>query len=104
MAKDTGKTHSAASAMRQSKKKRLMEISSVEIIEPNSSGIKCEKLCSRNVQSAMMVLVRSARSFFPKKESGIFRSFSARVILAHTAFRIGCEIGGVILKPGGQER
>ena len=49
-------------------------------MDPASSGMKWEKLCSRKVQSAIMVLVRSARSFFPKKDSGIFRSRSAKVI------------------------
>ena len=34
-----------------------MEIRIVEMIEPASSGIKCEKLCSRKVQSAIIVLV-----------------------------------------------
>ena len=67
--------------MRQSNARRLMEIRTVEMIEPASSGIKCEKLCSKKVQSAMMVLVRSARSFFPKNDKGIFRRCSARVIL-----------------------
>ena len=38
-------------------------------MEPARTGNKCEKLCSRKVQSAMMVLVKSARSFFPKKET-----------------------------------
>ena len=81
MAKATGSTQSAASAMRQSNTKRLMEMKTVEIMEPASSGIKWEKLCYRKVQSAMMVLVRSARSFFPKKDRGILRSRSASVIL-----------------------
>ena len=67
--------------MRQSNIKRLMEIKAVEIMEPASSGIKWEKLCSKKVQSAIIVLVRSARSFFPKKDNGIFRSRSASVIL-----------------------
>ena len=70
----------AASAILQSVKSRPMEIRIVEMIEPASSGIKCEKLCSRKVQSAIMVLVRSAKSFFPKKERGILRRCSARVI------------------------
>ena len=81
IAKATGNTHSAANAMRQSNTKRLMEIKTVEMMEPASSGMKWEKLCSKKVQSAMMVLVRSAKSFFPKKDSGIFRSRSASVIL-----------------------
>ena len=77
MAKEMGSTHSAASAMRQSKAKRPMATSVVETMAPASSGMKWEKLCSRNVQSAMIVLVKSARSFFPKKERGILRSRSA---------------------------
>ena len=58
----------------------LTAIKTVEMMDPASSGIKWEKLCSKKVQSAIMVLVRSARSFFPKKERGIFRSRSANVI------------------------
>ena len=77
---EEGRTHKAASAILQSVKSRPMEIRIVEMIEPASSGIKCEKLCSRKVQSAIMVLVRSAKSFFPKKERGILRRCSARVI------------------------
>ena len=80
MAKDTGSTHNAARAMRQSKKNIPIDTRVVDIIDPKSSGIKCEKLCSKNVQSAMIVLVRSARSFLPKNDRGIFLSFSARVI------------------------
>ena len=79
MAKDTGSTHSAAKAIRQSTKSRPTATSTVEQMEPTSSGMKWEKLCSRKVQSAMMVLVRSDRSFFPKKDRGICRSRSARV-------------------------
>ena len=80
MAKDTGSTQRADSAMRQSYTRRQTAISTVEMTEPASSGMKWEKLCSRNVQSAIMVLVRSARSFLPKKERGIFRSCSASVM------------------------
>ncbi len=80
MAKETGRTHRAAIAMRQSKENSPIAIRRVEMMEPASSGIKWEKLCSKKVQSAMMVLVKSARSFLPKKESGIFRSCSARVM------------------------
>lgn len=36
---------------------------------------------SRYVQSAIIVLVRSARSFLPKNDRGIFLNFSASVIL-----------------------
>ena len=49
----------------------------VEIMEPKNSGIQCEKDCSSVVQSAMMVVVRSLKSRFPKKDRGSFRSFSA---------------------------
>ena len=80
MAKETGTTHNAAAAMRQSKKNSPAATSIVEIMEPNSSGIKWEKLCSKKVQSAMIVLVRSARSFFPKKDKGNLRNFSAMLI------------------------
>ena len=76
-----GSTHRAASAILQSKKKRLMAISTVEIIAPKNCGITCEKLCSSTVQSPSIVEVRSAKSFFPKKDSGSVRSFSAILIL-----------------------
>ena len=80
MAKATGSTHRAARASRQSNASRPRAISRVERMDPASSGMKWEKLCSRKVQSAMMVLVRSARSFLPKKDRGILRSCSASVI------------------------
>ena len=73
-------THKAARAMRQSKTNIPAATSVVERIEPISSGIKWEKAVSSVVQSAIIVLVRSARSFFPKKDSGIFLSFSASVM------------------------
>ena len=53
----------------------------VDIIEPTSSGMKCENAVSKVVQSDINVLVKSARSFLPKNDSGIFLSFSAKVIL-----------------------
>ena len=81
IANDTGSTHNDASAIRQSIIIRHTAMRLVEIIDPASSGIKCEKLCSRKVQSAMIVLVRSARSFLPKNESGSFLSLSASVTL-----------------------
>ena len=56
-------------------------ISVVEIQEPTSSGMKWEDAVSMVAQSAIMVLVRSDRSFFPKKDNGILRSCSARAIL-----------------------
>ena len=79
MATDTGMTHRAASAIRQSKTNSPTEISTVEISEPKIPGIKWEQTFSSTSQSAMMVLVRSARSRLPKKDSGSFRSRSARV-------------------------
>ena len=103
MAKATGNTHSAASAMRQSNTKRLMEIKTVEIMEPASSGIKWEKLCSKKVQSAMMVLVRSARSFFPKKDKRYFPQPFSQRNPPHAAFRIGGKIRGVVLKVSGKQ-
>ena len=78
--KDTGSTQSAASAIRQSKKKRLTATSAVETHAPISSGIKWEDAVSMVAQSAMIVLVRSDRSFFPKNDNGILRIFSASVI------------------------
>ena len=81
MAKETGSTQRAARAMRQSKKNRLIAMSTVKIIDPKNSGIQCENAVSNVAQSDMMVVVRSARSFLPKKDSGSLRSFSAREIL-----------------------
>ncbi len=66
MPKETGSTQREASAILQSKKNRLTEINTVERMAPANGGIKWENAVSRKVQSAMMVLVRSARSFFPK--------------------------------------
>lgn len=78
--KATGSTHNAATAMRQSKKNRLSAISVVEIREPISSGIQWEDAVSNRSQSLMMALVRSVKSRLPKKDSGSWRSFSAREI------------------------
>ena len=75
----TGITHTAAIAIFQLKKNRLITTMAVDISDPTSSGIQWEDAVSMMAQSLIMVLVRSARSFLPKKESGIFRSFSARV-------------------------
>ena len=79
MAMDTGITHSAASAMRQSNRNSPRAMSTVEIREPNRPGMKWEQVFSSTSQSAMMVLVRSAKSRLPKKDRGSFRSCSARV-------------------------
>jgi len=79
MAMDTGMTHSAASAMRQSKANRLTAISTVEIREPKRPGMKCEQVFSSTSQSDMMVLVRSAKSRLPKKDRGSFRRRSAKL-------------------------
>ena len=56
-------------------------MSVVEIIDPMSSGTQWDVPVSMVAASAMMVLVRSARSFLPKKDSGRRRSFSASAIL-----------------------
>ena len=72
-------THRAASAIRHSKANRLRAMSTVEMREPNRPGMKWEQSFSNTSQSAMMVLVRSARSRLPKKDRGSFRSRSARV-------------------------
>ena len=47
----------------------------VEMKEPTSSGIQWEHAVSSVAPSAMITLVRSARSFFPKKDNGKRRSF-----------------------------
>ncbi|SCH47108.1 Uncharacterised protein [uncultured Clostridium sp.] len=75
---DTGATHSTASPILQSAAKRPMPMSMVEIRAPISSGIKWENAFSTKAQSAIMVVVRSARSLFPKKERGRVLSRSAR--------------------------
>ena len=77
--KASGITHTAANAILQSKKNKLITTSVVEIIAPTSSGIQWELAVSNNAQSDMIVFVRSAKSFLPKKDSGILRSFSAKV-------------------------
>ena len=79
MAADTRMTHRAASAIRHSKANRLRAMSTVEMREPNRPGMKWEQSFSSTSQSAMMVLVRSARSRLPKKDRGSLRSLSARV-------------------------
>ena len=79
MATDTGMTHNAARAIRPSKANRLRAMSTVEMREPNRPGMKWEQSFSNTSQSAMMVLVRSARSRLPKKDRGSLRSRSARV-------------------------
>ena len=79
MATDTGMTHNAARAIRPSKANRLRAMSTVEMREPNRPGMKWEQSFSNISQSAMMVLVRSARSRLPKKDRGSLRSRSARV-------------------------
>ena len=77
----TGSTHTDASAMRQLNINSESAISVVDIIAPMSGQIWCDWLVSSTAQSFMIAEVRSARSFFPKNESGILRSFSARPIL-----------------------
>ncbi len=72
-------THNAARAIRHSKANRLRAMSTVEMREPNRPGMKWEQSFSNTSQSAMMVLVRSARSRLPKKDKGSLRSRSARV-------------------------
>ena len=79
--KDMGSTQSAARAILQSKKNKLIAIIVVDISEPTSSGIQCEDAVSSVAQSAIIVLVRSDKSFLPKNERGIFLNFSARAIL-----------------------
>ena len=76
-----GSTQSAARAILQSKKNKLIAIIVVDISEPISSGIQCEDAVSSVAQSAIIVLVRSDKSFLPKNERGIFLNFSARAIL-----------------------
>jgi hypothetical protein len=46
----------------------------------NSCGTACENVCSRSVQSSIMVAVRSDRFFSPKYASGSLRSFYASKI------------------------
>ena len=77
MANATGSGQTAASAMRQLKNSIDTAMTVVERIAPYSGATKWDWLCSSTAQSFMMEEVRSARSFFPKKDSGIFRSFSA---------------------------
>ena len=57
----------------------MPSLSTMESREPNRPGMKWEQSFSNTSQSAMMVLVRSARSRLPKKDRGSLRSRSARV-------------------------
>ena len=50
-------------------------------IEPNSCGIACEKVCSKSVQSPIIVVVRSDKSLFSKNDKGNLRRLSARFTL-----------------------
>ena len=79
MAKATGRGHTAARAMRQSKASRLRAMRTVEIQAPMRGQTKWDWLVSSTAQSFMMEAVRSARSFFPKKDRGSRRSCSARL-------------------------
>ena len=72
-------TQSAASAILGSNKNIPSEIRTVEISEPKSPGMKCEQVFSSTSQSDIIVLVRSARSRLPKKDSGSLRRRSARL-------------------------
>ena len=78
MPKETGSTHREARAMHQSKTKSPAAIKRVEISEPINSGTQWDNPPSNVAQSVIRTVVRSDRSFFPKKDRGIFRSFSAR--------------------------
>ena len=81
MINETGTTQNAARAILQSNINSESAISTVDIIEPTSSGIKCENAVSRKAQSAMNAELKSARSRFAKNERGSFLSFSASDIL-----------------------
>ena len=78
---ETGTTQTAAIAIFQLKKNKHIDIITVDITEPTSSGMKCENAVSKVVQSDIIVFVKSARSFLPKNDNGIFLNFSAKVIL-----------------------
>ena len=78
MPKETGSTHSEASAMRQSNIKIPIAIKSVEIREPINSGTQWDNPLSKVAQSAISTVVRSDRSFFPKNDRGILRSLFQR--------------------------
>ena len=67
--------------MRQSKNKKSdAPTKAVEITAPISSGIQWLEAVSIIAESAIIVCVRSERSFFEKNESGSLRSFSASVV------------------------
>ena len=78
--KDMGTTHSTASPIRQSAAIRHTPMIAVDRKAPMSSGIKWENAFSINALSAIMVVVKSARSRFPKKDMGRVLSLSARRI------------------------
>ena len=66
---------------------------------PNNCGIALENVLSNAVQSPIIVVVRSAKFFFSKNDSGSFLSFSASTILRFALSLYGAvkvrEDGGV---------
>ena len=54
-------------------------ITNIRIV-PNNCGIALENVLSNAVQSPIIVVVRSAKFFFSKNDSGSFLSFSASTI------------------------
>ena len=75
MAKATGRGHTAARAIFQLKASSPRAMTTVE----TQGQTKWDWLVSSTAQSFMMEAVRSARSFFPKKDRGSRRSCSARL-------------------------
>ena len=67
-------------------------------MDPASSGIKWEKLCSKKVQSAKIRKV-----FLSEEGEGDFPQPFRQCNTAHAAFRIGGKISGVILEVGCQQ-
>ena len=84
----------------------LSETRVVDIIDPDKvPAHKVRKRSvSKNVQSAMIVLVRSARSFFPKNDRGIFAELFRKSDTSDSALHISGEIRGIILKPGSGQK
>ena len=94
MAKATGSTHSAASAMRQSNTKRLMEIQ-----HGNKVGKALLQIGAVGHDGAGEI----GQILFSKEgQRNLPQPFGQRNP-SHTAFRIGGKVGGVVLKVSGKQ-
>lgn len=77
---DAGATYSTASPILRSAVRRPVPMDMVEVKVPISSDIKWENAFSTKAQSTIMVVVRSIRSLFPRKERGRVLSYPTKRI------------------------